>query len=403
MNIFATRSGDNTRSGRKSSVRGRRRSVRASAVLGAMMLVVAACAGATDDAAPVPPAAGAPVEPAPTAVERLDFYDGKTLTIVQPGSAGPGNEAFLAPWLEKYLEGNVRVVVDVKGGPAVRFFNEFDFAGAERDGLSIIHSAGSVILAYGFNSPGASYDLSAFEPLGTIGQNGILYVSPDTGIKTAQDLVGYSGELFMAALSAISSVDTVLPMDLLDIGVKPTFGYEGSNARRTAFLQGESNINVDNTGNYKKAVLAMVDAGEAIPIASYGIFQGSEIVRDPAHPDLPTIPEVYELVHGSPMSGVVLDAYKLIMAMEHGLAKTFFIPAGAPPAAIAALRDAFDKISRDPEFIAAALEVFGEYPLIVGEPLRQAFDVNLFNLDPAALAFVKAHMLEVYGVNLDAG
>jgi tripartite-type tricarboxylate transporter receptor subunit TctC len=80
-------------------------------------------------------------------------------------------------------------------------------------------------------------------------------------------------------------------------------------------------------------------------------------------PDTPTVVELID----DPRDASVM---KLIV-VGSAIGRAFIAPPGAPPDRIAALRDAFDKMTRDPEFIAESVKRGFEVEPMTGAELQK--------------------------------
>src|SRR3989304_5056191 len=82
---------------------------------------------------------------------------------------------------------------------------------------------------------------------------------------------------------------------------------------------------------YNAPVVPLIQEGKAIPLMSFGqLDDNGNIVRDPAVPDLPTVPEVYEKLKGKKPSGKLWDTYKVFMPSAFPVQKILWIKADAP-------------------------------------------------------------------------
>jgi hypothetical protein len=136
-----------------------------------------------------------------------------------------------------------------------------------------------------------------------------------------------------------------------------------------------------------------------VPIFTFGsIDPGGDVVRDPAFPDLPSVRDVYLDLFGHEPTGIEWEAYKTVLAVSVSAGKTLWLHGDAPPAAIAALRQAAADIAADPEFLAAARTEVGDYPFHVGEGLTQAMGVAS-GATPESVRWIQDLLREKYGVD----
>jgi len=91
-----------------------------------------------------------------------------------------------------------------------------------------------------------------------------------------------------------------------------------------------------------------------------------QLTRDPVFPDLPHFGEVYEGVFGQAPSGPALDSYISLTLAGYTLQKVMWLHKNAPDQAVQELRDGFENMTNDPVFQERALEILGDYDIIVG-------------------------------------
>ena len=306
------------------------------------------------------------------------------VTMVVPFAAGGGTDTwarFIAPYLQKTVEGNPKIVVEnVEGGESITGANQYVTSGGT-DGKQLLVTSGSTYLPALLNRKEVKYDFTKLIPLMVNGTGGAVYVSPKTGIKQAKDLAGYDKTLVYGGISATGNdLVTLLAMDVLGIPIKATFGFEGRGPARLALERGEINLDYQTTSAYISQVEPMVKEGKATPLFSFGVPENGKIVRDPALPDLPTLEEVYENINGTAPSGTAYDAYRAFLTAGYFYQKGLWANEGTPDTIVNAWRDAATKLSKDATFNEKAKDALGGYPLISGaeaaDDLKQAFSIK---------------------------
>src|SRR3546814_11613347 len=87
---------------------------------------------------------------------------------------------------------------------------------------------------------GVRYSPRNWTPVLGLPGGGVVYVSPDTGVKNIKDLVSTDAELVFGGISA-TGLDLLglLTFEILGIETKAVLGYEGKGPVQTAFQQGE--------------------------------------------------------------------------------------------------------------------------------------------------------------------
>jgi hypothetical protein len=113
-------------------------------------------------------------------------------------------------------------------------------------------------------------------------------------------------------------------------------------------------------GTYRTRSAAFIKSGEGIGVyylASTG--PAGEFERNKLITDAPAFPDLYREIHGQPPAGENWDALNWLTSQTSELAYAAFAPRGTPPAALAALRTAFDRAAADPDFIEKSIAANG--------------------------------------------
>jgi hypothetical protein len=331
------------------------------------------------------------------------FYAGKTIELIVPFGPGGGVDStarFLAPMLQDLIEGNPEVqVVNIEGVAGILGYN--DFAARPADGLTLLQSTATGHFFDLFGSPDYEGDLSQWIPLATAAQGTVFYVSPETGIESAEDLLDSEVPLILPSRSPEGGeLRDLLTLELLGVEFEAIFGYEDSGATRLAFEQGEANIMRDNTASYMNQVVPLVDQGTAIPLFTSGQVEDGELIRDPNLPDLPHVGEVYEMLHGKAPSGEMLDAYILMSQAGGPFNKVTFVHADAPEEALEALRAAVSKLAKHPDYEAGVEDIMGGYEVEGGPEIEESF-ADVFGDPPKDLVdWIVNWANESYGADL---
>jgi hypothetical protein len=373
--------------------RGRRRASRIVSGVLATVLAVAA-AGCGDDA-------GAGGE------NPDEFYRGATIEIIVPFGAGGSSDLlarFLAPYLSKHLPGDPTVqVINVEGNGDHRVGTN-QFADADPDGMKLLMGSGSTHSAFLYDAPGVEYDLTEFTPLMAFPLGNVIFVRPDTGIESAEDVLEPATTLYAGGREPVGGdLYRVSAFHLLGMEVEELWGYEGRSQMQVAFEQGELNLAGETTPTYLENVQPLVDAGEAVPIFTLGQIEGPDLVRDPAFPDLPHVGEVYELLYQQPPDtlGLEWEAFKLQVAAALTVSKSLWVHGDAPEAAQQALLAAAEAIAGDPEFAQEAEVELGGYQPMIGDALAEAIQTHLQSANQEAIDWLRQDVNERYGIGLE--
>lgn len=352
-------------------------------------------------------AVAAAVALAPATLAAADF-SGKKITIVVPFKEGGGADVYarlFAPYLEKHLPGNPTILVrNQPGGGSVKGANKF-YKDAKPDGTAAMALSTSSLVNFVLGGKKVKYNVLDFRPVVLSPRGTVFYVSPKTGAKgkdIATDVKALQGTKlnFGAKTPTSSELRAVLAFEMLEIkNVNVVFGLS-SGKQRKAFLREELNINYDSAGAYSRKVMKYVEKGKAVPLMTmgYGKPDGS-IGRDPAFPDMPTVLEAYQKVHGSAPTGHTADAFKNFLHMGVSASKSLVLPKGTPDDVVATWTEAAKKVVADADFRKKAKKVLGAYPQAYGDDAAKILKLAT-DVDPETKKWLKAFVKKRFNVNI---
>jgi tripartite-type tricarboxylate transporter receptor subunit TctC len=259
----------------------------------------------------------------------------------------------------KYIPGNPAFVIkNMPGGGHVLATN-YMYTTAPKDGTVIATVSNGIPTHQVLDGKGVRFDARKFEWLGTTGISNLLTVSWHTSpVKTMADVMtheivtgatgtGSGTYMYPSAMNAIlgtkfkivlgytSSQEVDLAMERGEVAARSGASYRGFLAEHPDWIRGG-----------KLNVLTQVGA-----------------VRDP---DLPNVPLMEEL-------GKTDEQRKILRLISSPVAmgRPYLAPPGVPADRIAALRAAFDKVMKDPEFLAEAKKLDLDISPLAGDKVAE--------------------------------
>ena len=321
-----------------------------------------------------------------------DFYAGKAIEVIVPFKEGGGTDLWvrvIAPYLQKHIAGNPKILIrNIPGGESIHGVNQYVLR-SKADGLNMVATSATNYFHALLGVKAVQYDLTKLKPLLVNPVGGAVYAAPNIGIKTPADLAKPTERLVYAGISA-TGLDLVmlLAFEVIGVDLKAVLGYEGRGPSRLAFERGESNIDYQTTPAYMASVVPLVKTGKAVPLLSFGqMSDAGALERDPAFTDLPTVGEVYELLHKKKPAGPAWEAYKAFNVAAFSIQKILWVKPEAPAESIKAVLDAIDRLQKDSEFLKKAENVLGGYPALRGDKLEAGIH-RTFQLPPQARRFL---------------
>lgn len=287
------------------------------------------------------------------------FYQGKTVTIVEGRSAG-GTASLRTQAVVKYLQKHLA------GNPA--FFYQYMPAGggtaaanhvanlAKRDGLTIGNVGTAIYSNAIFDATATRYKLDDFVYLGSASiVNPItLIIRPGLELDTVEKLKAHEGLRFgnRSAGHAMYVVDRIFAFVLGLREPKWVLGYSDQEIE-LALERGEADAMVNNLRTLVQRKGRWLKEGFAFPVVWRGSKgRGAEVI--------PIFPQGRPTLDQYADTELKRGVIQLNSASRPGTA-SFFVHKQVPGEAIKALREAFDKVWNDPEFLR-------EYERVVGEP-----------------------------------
>jgi tripartite-type tricarboxylate transporter receptor subunit TctC len=276
---------------------------------------------------------------------QSSFFQGKTITIVQgrdPGGSGDLRVKALVPFLEKYIPGNPKIVMEYMPGGGSRKAANYLYRTARPDGLTIGNlSAGMVSLAV-LGESGILYDIDKFFYLGSpySTYHAVFLSRKQAGLDTIGKLRAASG-LKLGAQSVGFSTYNEARLFAYILGLKePSFiaGYSGVELD-PALLRGE----IDARSNGADTVVQRNKEW-----LQGGVVDFHAIIETPKgekHPSFPNVPEIETFARS--------DLDRKIIAMQRAFRVTgtpFVLPPGTSKDRVHVLQDGFRKTYKDPEF-----------------------------------------------------
>jgi len=335
---------------------------------------------------------------------QSDFYEGKTIELVVGFSPGGGTDTFarfIAGELGTYIPGSPSVVVRNMPGAGSVVASNWYVDTAEPNGETLLVGTGQLMLRIllglrGSEASLADLDAILAQPTGRIG-----YLDPALGASEPEDYDQISETLILGVPDHISTIESILALEVLGADFRVIPGYEGKSEVRLAFERGEVNVDAQTTPVYRSSVEPLIEQGSAVTFFSQGLINGAgDLVRDPAAPEIPTVAEVYEAVNGMPPSGNAWEAYRAAVVAIGNAGKILMIHQNAPAEAKEALEVAAQRMSESDDFRAAAEEFFEGYEMNHGDDLAGAVRA-VQQLDPAVLTWLEEYLSSNFNVSFE--
>lgn len=281
----------------------------------------------------------------PSAAAPVSFQR-KTVTMLVGSEPGGGTDAsgrLLAPYLHKYLPGEPNVIVqNMPGAGGMTAMNYFVHR-TERNGLTVLMGSITTLDPLAFRRNDVQYDPRSLGFVGGIGRGGsIIFVRrqalPRLYDKSAAPVV--IGSALAIPRSAMQPA--LWGIAYLGWNASWVTGYRGTNEVMLAFDRGE--VDMTSTGNFFQ-IKERLDSGELKIVNQTGSLENGKIVGRPEFGTAPLFPEQMQGKIKDPLAQKAFDYWAALDAGDKWLA----LAPGTPADIAAAYREAFGKLSLDPE------------------------------------------------------
>lgn len=305
----------------------------------------------------------------------LDFFRGKTVTIIVPYGAGGGLDVYartIAPFLQKYLPGTKVEVQNVTENGGLKGKNQI-FA-AQPDGLTLGFTpiSGALLAEWG-GKPGVQYKTADFSYIGRINaEPHVMVVSPKSGFTNMAGLA--KAKKIRMGFTGVGSDDyyvALITANLLGYQVEARTDFLSANDADFACVKGEVDAVLFSNSN----VRPQIDAQTVLPLVSFS---------DARLDTLPNVPTIFEVIPA--------DKQKLMQALVqiYALDRIVIAPPNMPTGRLKVLRDALDKVMADPEFQQNMIKVQRPVGYLTGAETARLLENILSNADQ-----IKPFVLEI--------
>jgi tripartite-type tricarboxylate transporter receptor subunit TctC len=271
-----------------------------------------------------------------------EFYGRNTIKLIVASGPGGGYDTYaraLLPFLQKHLPGSPTIVIQHVPGAGGLQAASFLYGLAPKDGTVIGALLRETIIAPVLGNKNAGFKSSEFGWIGSLNSEEAICGAWHTArVKTLNDL--YKAELIVAGNGPNSTeyIPAILN-NTLGMKFKLIQGYRDGSATDLAVERGEvegwcgwsySSLQSSRPDWLRdRKINILVQAGAA------------------KNQNLPNVPLITDLAPNAE----VRQMMELLIAPQY-TGRPFVAPPGIPAERLAALREAFDASTRDPEFIA---------------------------------------------------
>jgi tripartite-type tricarboxylate transporter receptor subunit TctC len=315
------------------------------------------------------------------AAEDDDFYRGKTVSLVIPIGPGGAYDAYarlVARYLPRQLPGNPTIVPHNMPGAGGTIASNFLYNVAPQDGTTLAIITSSFAMEQLFENPQIRYDARKFNAIGRLlDTTSVIFYWHTSPIKTVDDMrrlpstVGISG-VYEIPAARMRAMDRFLGMQMRLIP-----GYPSARDYVMAVEREETDGGTSTYIGLSQMFASYLRDKKLNIVVQFAENRSADMPDVPAVTELTTDPEVRQIFS--------------YLVSNDDIGRSLFTTPNVPPARLALLRAAFQRMLADPEFRAEAERL--SLPLVAktGEEMQKIV-ADTFSVSPATLAKIKEVM-----------
>ena len=267
------------------------------------------------------------------------FYQGKTLTIVVGYKAGGGYDTtarLLSRHIGRFIPGNPTVIVQNMPGANSIIAANYVYRVAKPDGLTIGTFNRNLPLAQMTKEKGVEFDITKFSWLGSAASEAsVLTIRADLPYKTAEDAKNAKSTIVIGATGPGANTydHPALLKEYLGFPFKIITGYSSSADIMLAIERKE----VDGRSGSYSSLAKFIQRGVVRPIIRTRISI-PEIASLPVDENLTTNKDAKALLR--------------VRSAPEEVGRPYVAPPGVPADRLKILREAFEKVLKDPQVLA---------------------------------------------------
>jgi tripartite-type tricarboxylate transporter receptor subunit TctC len=314
------------------------------------------------------------------------FFQGKQIRIIVGLSTGGGYDRaarLMARYLGKYVPGNPDMIVQNMAGAGSVTAANYVWSVAKSDGLTLLAPHNNIYLSQLSGQKEVRFDLPRFQWIGSLENDDMmLFARADAPFKSVSDILR-SKELPKCGSTGVGSSDYVMSKILeetINMKINHVLGYPGSSEIALALERNEVQCMGLTIATYfgREPFLTWQKTKFVRFLAQSGRKRSSRI------PDAPTVFELMNEHKTAPTKRRVAEA----MLQGGEWARSLMAPPGTPADRVNTLRAAYEKATKDSDFIAEAKKLRIELAPMRGEQL-QAMAKEVMTQPPEVIEQIK--------------
>ena len=326
------------------------------------------------------------LHPAQAAEPEPGSADPKTITMIIGYPAGGGVDAagrLISLFLTKYLPGNPPVVVKNMPGADGRVALNFLVRQVKPDGTTLTTGSSTQLDPLNYRVATAQYDPTKFNFVGGLSRGGTFQVISKSGEERLTNKA--APPVPVGAVDGTRSGEqmTSWGTEFLDWNTKWVVGYRGASETSVALERGE--VDIISTSN-SFLIKRLIDTGKFKLLSQSGIVLDGKLRRRTDFPDTPVMAELISAKLTDKGARDAFSYWEAICLMDPWVA----LPPDTPAPMVTMYREAFKKMSADPEFLEKGKRISEDIAPITHVDVEGLVKTAAERLTPEAESFIRA-------------
>lgn len=312
--------------------------------------------------------------------------DPKTVTLIVGYAAGGGVDAtgrLIAQFMTKYLPGSPAIVVrNMPGADGMAALNFF-VRQVKPDGLTLTAGSSTQLDPMNYRSANAQYDPTKFNFIGGLSRGGTFLIASKDGARRLTDKS--AAPVPVGAVDGTRSGEQMVSwgMEFLDWNAKWVVGYRGAADTSVALERGE--VDMSSTSN-SFLIQRLMDTDKFTLISQSGVVVDGKLRR---RTDFADTPVMSELIADRLKDAAARDAFRYweaICVMDPWIS----LPPDTPAPIVATYRQAFVKMTADPEFLEKGKRISADIGAMTHADIERLVQTAAAKFTPDAEKFLRA-------------
>ena len=305
-------------------------------------------------------AGAAPIPASAQTVEQ--FYKGQTMTILlgqPPGGSYDLYARLAADYMKRFIPGSPNIVIQHKPGGGASLAVAYLYAQAPRDGTWLGLFPETIGHTQLIQPELGQWKMQEMTYVGSFSTVNAAFVRrKDAPAKTVDEMKTIQMNLGCTGKTSQSYQSPAMLKNLAGFKFNLICGYPGSSEYVLALEKGELDM-VSSAWNQWSGIHAQkIASGEFVPVIQSGLRRHADLMNVPLMQDLVTDPQIKKGLEFASAGAAI--------------GRALIAPPNVPKDRLDALRSAFDKTVKDPEFIAEAKKRGAELDPTPGEEVQKA-------------------------------